>query len=292
MFSLLDIGINEVALHSSLWRTISSATTSQMSLIRLKMLHGAMAGATSYLDALLQTPQPVLFQLALNTWASWFYAVIIICKLVFLQENERLGRTQLEEIPEEIDNLIPQSMDAEPLADYVTPPTDGAEQSGWNAVSVAHEYRVGDLFERFMKKLRFILPEGDIPWHRLREERESLYALACIQQVMLNGYKKRMGPLTSTTVASAPTNQAAITSQTGSQGLTGAAWQPSLPTPDEIHVNATAPIPLAPYASFMNFDAINFDGIMLPSSTVPPQIGEEVLGDWMWDKFMDDLTMP
>ncbi|KAH7076804.1 hypothetical protein BKA63DRAFT_412401 [Paraphoma chrysanthemicola] len=237
-----------------------------------------------------KTPHHALVQLGLHSWATWFYAVIVVCKLVFLQENERLGRTHLEDIPEEIDNLIPQNMNAEPLSEYVSSlPADG-EQSSWNALSVAREYGIRELFERFMDKLRFILPEGDLPWHRPKEERESLYAIACIQQVMLNGYNKRIDRLTAgpaTTVSNAQS-----TSRMDAHDVTHGPWQQSVSNHGDGHANAVAPVPLAPYASFMNFDAINFDGIMLPTSTFPPQVGEEVLGDWIWNLAMDDFTMP
>ncbi|KAH7087002.1 hypothetical protein FB567DRAFT_560770 [Paraphoma chrysanthemicola] len=228
--------------------------------------------------------------LGLHSWATWFYAVIVVCKLVFLQENERLGRTHLEDIPDEIDNLIPQNMNAEPLSEYVSPPPADGGQSGWNALSVAREYGIRELFERCMDKLRFILPEGDLPWHKPKEERESLYALACIQQVMLNGYNKRIDRLTAGPAITGSNDQS--TSRMDAQDATQGLWQHSMSNNGDGHANAVAPVPLAPYASFMNFDAINFDGIMLPTSTFPPQFGEEVLGDWIWNLAMDEFTMP
>ncbi|KAF2035936.1 hypothetical protein EK21DRAFT_106773 [Setomelanomma holmii] len=293
MFSLLDISINEVCLHTSLWQTPTAQAAPPLSLIRVKMLHSAMIATTSYIKTLLEAPQSELLRLALSSWASWFYATIIICKLVFLEENERLGRTTLEEIPEEIDNLIPQNMDAEDISGYVSASAEISEQSGWTALPVAERYNVGLLFDRFMQKLRFILPEGDAPWHRPKEARESLYAIACIQQVILNGFTKRMDRLNSKTTTTPPTDRAPATApNTHADGFAQSTWSSSLSDPHGIHVNARAPVPMAPFASFMNFDSINFDGVMLPQSTFPPQMGETVLGDWMWDMVMDDLTMP
>jgi hypothetical protein len=281
MISLLDTGINEVSLHSSLWRISAQQTEAPQSLIRQKMLHRTMQAATSYMSTLLQTPQPQLFPLGLGSWCGWFYAFIVICKLVFLQENERLGRTQLENIAEELDNLIPQNTEDKGLANEPGA-EDRADELGWNALAVAREYDVRQLLTDFTKRLRFTLPEDDAPWHKPKEERDSLYSIACIQQTMLHGFTKRLDRLASVATASSSPGQPAPSKES---------WQSSQPGNNGPRARPTEVLAL-PFANFMNFDSLNFDSVELPASTFPSQGGDEMLGDWMWNMAMDDFTMP
>jgi hypothetical protein len=296
--SLIDIGINEVCLHSSLWSTSTQQSSVSGSLARLKMLHRTMASATSYLRTLLQTPELLLYQLGLGSWCGWFYAYVVICKLVFLQENELLGHTQVDDIPGEMDNLIPQTPTPESPTEHHASNTYSAKSDvvakellGWNALAVVKEYNLCELLDKFTSKLRFILPENSIQWQRPKEERESLYGIACLNEAMHQGFNKRIDRLASSDVGGPYASQPAAVSSTTSYGSSSARfWQhPQFSSDRTIGpVGAT----VLPFASFMNFDSINFDGVHLPASTFPPQKEQEVLSDWMWDMVMDDFTMP
>jgi hypothetical protein len=168
---------------------------------------------------------------------------------------------------------------------------DHANESGWDAMTVAREYDIQRLFERFMAKMRFVQPEGSAPWSKPRSERESLYSIGCIQQIMLHGFTKRIGRLASGNLTNnTDTDQGIFHPTTAPNGLgcdgpAPTAWQPP-------PLAAFNPMAL-PFTNFMRFDSINFDGVTLPSSSLPPQASqEEILGDFMWDMVMDDFTMP
>jgi hypothetical protein len=300
MILLADIDINEVCLHSALWSISAEYSQTPVSLIRLKMLHRTMSSATSYLKTLLQTPESLLSQLGLGSWCGWFYAYVVICKLIFLQENELLGHTQVEDMSGEIENLArePES-EAEALTTHHTNNHDTTRSdamtvdlSGWNALAVVREYNLREVLDEFAKKLAFILPENSAPWQRPKEERENLYAIACLNQALLSGFKKRIDRLASSAVGGLSTvQQSAATSDLTSQGYASAGpWQPQ-PIPTDRPISPVGN-KILPFASFMNFDSINFDGVSLPASTFPPQGGQEMLGDWMWNMAMDDFTMP
>jgi hypothetical protein len=244
-----------------------------------------MQAATSYISTLLQTPQPLLFSLGLGAWCGWFYAFIVICKLVFLQENERLGHTELDDIAEELDNLIPHNgtpQNAEDKGKY-TAADDRADELGWDALTVAREYNVRQLLDDFTKKLNFTLPEGDIPWRKPREERDSLYSIGCIQYMMQHGFKKRIDLLAPATTPSSKNDQPVP--------ILKEPWQTSQPGNNGPRARPTEVLAL-PFANLMNFDSLNFDGVVLPASTFSSQGGPDMLGDWMWDMAMDDFTMP
>lgn len=161
MFSLLDMAINEICLHSLLWESPPQHSSLTLSLPRLKMLHRTMEGATSYLSTIVQSQQSKLYQLGIGSWAGWFYAVIVVCKLVFLRDNERLGRTHLDDIPEEIENLLPQ--DQAPLV-VETERTECIDEPGWGASAVARDYHILQLLDQLMEKLRCTLPADNVPW--------------------------------------------------------------------------------------------------------------------------------
>jgi hypothetical protein len=296
--SLIEIDINEVCLHSSLWSISTQQSTVSGALVRLKMLHRTMDSATSYIKTLLQTPESLLCRLGLGSWCGWFYAYVVICKLVFLQENEFLGHTQVDGLPGEIDNLIPPTQTLENLTEHHTSNTNSAKSNvvakelrGWNALAVITEYNLCELLDKFTSKLRFILPENSILWQRPKEERESLYTIACLNQAMHQGFTKRIDRVASSDFGGVSTSQPTAVPNTTSHGssFTGS-WQPPQFSSDRNiePVGAT----LLPFASFMNFDSINFDGVNLPASSFPPQNGQEMLSDWMWDMVMDDFTMP
>jgi hypothetical protein len=273
MYLLIEIGINEVCLHSSLWHISPEHSMLPLSLIRLKMLHGTMQAATSYLITLSQAPQTQLYQLGLGSWAGWFYVVIVVCKLVFLLENERLGCTELENVPEGIDsmNLDNAALHSNPVGlEGVTADSD------WDALAVSREYNVRGLFEQIVEKLRCTLPADSAPWKKARAERDSLYSVACIQRVMLNGFNKRL-------------NQQLTAQPVGHD--TSNTWQATQTAQEHLAAHQSNILNL-PFSNFMNFDALNFDGIDLPTSNFPPQAAQEVLGDWMWNMAMDDFTMP
>lgn len=214
----------------------------------------------------------------------------VICKLVFFQENERLGNTSLEDVPEEIDNLLPHNNDGHLPSNNDPELGSGTEDSGWVAVSVAREYNIRQLFELFVEKLSCTLPADAAPWRKARDERDSLYAIASIQHTMLNGFVKRIERQTSATT-SQPVAQSFADINRASNGPSQVAWQGSRP----IRVDANGQpggILSMPFSNFMNFDSINFDGIAPPLSTFSLQGGDEVYSDWMWDMVMDDFTMP
>jgi hypothetical protein len=301
MILLADIDINEVCLHSSLWSISAEYSQTPVSLIRLKMLHRTMSSATSYFKTMLQTPESLLSQLGLGSWCGWFYVYVVICKLIFLQENELLGHTQVEDMSGEIENLAREpDSESEPEAlmthhsnnhDTTRSDTMAVDLSGWNALAVVREYNLREVLDEFAKKLSFILPENSVPWQRPKEERENLYAIACLNQALLTGFKKRIDRRASSAVDGLATGQqsAATSNMTPQDYASARPWQPQPILSDR----PISPVgnKILPFASFMNFDSINFDGVSLPASTFPPE-GQEMLGDWMWDMVMDDFTMP
>jgi hypothetical protein len=302
MISLVDININEACLHSSLW-SISTEQLAPVSLVRLKMLHRTMISATSYISTLLQTPESLLDQLALGSWCGWFYAYVVICKLVFLQENEMLGHTQVDDMQGEIDNLMPHDPAPDNLVgqharnkNSTRHDTVAKYLQGWSALAVFQEYNLHELLENFTNKLRFVLPENSIPWRRPEEERESLYKIACLNQLMQQGFNKRIEQLdrlsSSFDANDLSTGQPAAAPSATSQGCSSTGpWQPPQFSSDCTTVPPVGPTVL-PFANFMNFDSINFDGVHLPASNFPAQGGQEMFGDWMWNMVMDDFTMP
>jgi hypothetical protein len=300
MLSLLDICINEVCLHSSLWTTSFQSATAPCSLIRLKMLHRTMEGATTYIRTLLQAPQSLLPQLGLGSWSAWFYAFVVICKLVFLEENERSGNTEVDDIPGEIDNLLPHdhvpenpithSREDQPPSDKHVYLGELADGQGWNALVVAREYNIRELFDQVMAKLRYILPEGSVPWRRAKEQRENLYAIACLHHTMHQGFTKRINQLALASASSSTTIQSATGPTTSSRDYSSTERWQTLQSKSASSIPPVGPT-ILPFANFMNFDSINFEGLTETASAFPPQ-GEEILGDWMWNMVMDDFTMP
>jgi hypothetical protein len=291
MFSALEIQIDECCVHSSLWRTASQATTFPPSLVRLGMLNRTMKAAMTYLDTLLQMTRTQMFRISTQAWTSWFHIVIVICKLVFLRDDERLNDTAIENLPQELNNLLPRPQEEGDV--------DGGFQeqgsfANWEPLAVTRQYDVQAQFDRFTEKLRFSLPEDLRPWTMAREKRDSLHSIACIQNVMLNGFTKTMRRFASAADAVHP--------EPAPYDATDAANAAKISKLSGQHV--TRPVMAAfmdgqmahpslqgslPFVNTMNFDSLDFDWAALPDFS---NIQQDNLDDWMWNTMMDDFVMP
>lgn len=267
---------------------------------RLKMLHRTMEAAITYMNILLDVSQTRLYQLGLGTWSAWFYTYIVICKLVFLEENERLGYTNVDDIPGEINNLMPHPLaPGNPASEEANDPKNSFQpvnysNSGWDALAVTRQYGLREISQRFTEKLSSTLPADAVPWKKPREDRDSLYSIACLHYVMFQGYTKRLQRhqlAVSGTDCSDPGQSVADPSSNPQTYHTIDQWQSSQIVPSESNVEPVGGTVL-PFASFMNFDSINFDGFSMPSSAFPLSGGDDMLGDWVWNMAMDDFTMP
>jgi hypothetical protein len=211
-----------------------------------------------------------------------------------LQDNERTGETAVDDLPGEIDNLMPHNLAPENLVpqDPVDHIASIAGEPDWNALAVAKQYNLRELFVEFSKHMAFTLPEKSAPWQQSKAERDSIYAIACLHYTMHQGFTKRIDRLSPGETGNTSTGQPVTESFAPTQNYTPtASWQSS-----QHHGGGNIP-PVGstgalPFASFMNFDSINFDGIALPTTNFQSQGGEQVLGDWMWNMVMDDFTMP
>ncbi|KAL5116259.1 hypothetical protein ACEQ8H_005817 [Pleosporales sp. CAS-2024a] len=292
MLLLVNVAITEVCLHSSLWTTSPLQKAVYRSPVRLKMLHHTMEAAASYLRTIIQAPQPVLFRLSLCSWCGWFYVFVVICKLVFLEENERAGQTGVDGMAREVENLIPEvDENAERTHSISGSVAHNAQvcDSSWNAVAVMKQYGLEQLTDQFTEKFKFSMASEFTPWQKSRPERNSLYPISCLHKTMLQGFTKRIERLTAVHVpdhtAGSTAAKTPLSDATG--GLFTRAWQ-APPTNSE---DARRVLTL-PFSNFMNFDSLNFDGVTLPPTDFAQLSEQAILGDVMWDMAMDDFTMP
>lgn len=297
MLCLLDIWIHECCLHGSLWQTSSKPEPTPPSVVRLKMLLCALNASKSYLETILQLSEQLLYQMALQCWTGWFYAVIVICKIVFLEDNERLGHTQFDSIPQEIDGLIPEILGHGNAQSEQSILPDPNKASNWLPLSVARDYHIQRLFERFMNLLSFTLPPECAPWTLPRDKRDSLHAIACIQHTMLHGFTKRIQRLALPNQSHGSSDlhgEYNDSQQTDVDSSAKSVLNPSTTMkvpyswPNEKITHPTVRSTL-PFMDFMNFDSLNFQGVVLPESFPTQPNGFD---DWIWDSVMDDFTMP
>ncbi|KAL6702475.1 hypothetical protein ACN47E_001630 [Coniothyrium glycines] len=294
MFSALEIQIDECCLHSSLWRTAAAPTTFPPSTIRLNMLDRTMRTAMTYMQILLDLEKIQAFQLSVQAWTAWFHIIIVICKLVFLRNNERLDDTLVEDLPAELNNMLQRESkeDGPPAFE----PHSQENPTSWEPLFVARQYNIQARFEQFVEKLRFSLPAGVDPWSLPRHERNSLHSAACIQHMMLSGFTKaikRCQPATQATVASPEpyaTADAATTERIGR--VTGhchtKAVMAGFLDGHGAHPTVTSSIP---FASYMDFSSISFEGVTIPSGD-NYGVQQQNVDDWMWNTMMDDFSMP
>lgn len=254
-----------------------------------------MNAALAYLNVLVSLPQQKLRQLAFQTWSGWFYAVIIICKLVFLEENDRNGTTQFFPIPQELDEMIPEHSDERNQAPASRGPST---QTSWTPLNVAREYDIQGVFDRFMDYMSFALPAADPPWVIPPNKQVHLYAIACIQRTMLQGFTKRIQRMSASANSEVPdpTQPDCVADANTTTSYTAGYNTSAPPNPPHAFFNLsnagqTHPTVQSslPFLNAMNFDTLDFEGITIPSSYGMQASGFD---DWMWDTIMDDFSMP
>jgi len=164
--------IHECCLHPSFWRASSSSYTALFSTSRINTLSHTLQVIKKHLNIILDTPQASLYHFAFPCWSSWFYAVIVACKIVFLSYNEHSGHTDLDTIPNELTQMFPNNCRSSiPIHHSFSNTRSGF----WDPVSVAREAGILVLFERFVEKLRFVLPASNEDWTSENVDRDPLW---------------------------------------------------------------------------------------------------------------------
>lgn len=319
--------IYEICLHSPLWDSPTSNTTPEFPPCRVRMLHRTMKAMSSYFDILVAVPDQLLYRLSLSAWAGWFYANIVACKLVFLQDKERYGETNLEDIARSI--LLPTSVG--PGSPHSSCSMNlGSAEVGicWDPCLVAREAGVQQHFERVIRKLKFTFPADPTAPDRCAagelesSDHDPLFCMAFLQSRVLTGYSKRMNnhlsrsapvdvtsasgsssALTPESSASIPYQQHHLSSLVGKTATSQAHSQygtrpissralNNLPTEVD-YAQPTLRDHLVPFINSLNH-AIDFEGIEIPASLPLPQGMTEPnpYDDIVWDLMMEDFSMP
>jgi hypothetical protein len=280
---LTVVWLNECSLHHSLWREKTSPSAFSLSPLRFKMMHRAMTASKSYMEILNDCPRSLLYQLSTTTWTTWFYIVAVTCKLVFLEDTETSADAHVVHLEGEIHNLFAED---ERTSRRNLQSEDGTT---WDPVRVAKDSNIEQIFLTFRRQLEMALPLDSPPWTKTKKERDSLYAIACLHQMMMQGFTKRLHEL----VYPTPTPNVGIVDLNPTQPfpalISSVHSSQDCRRPSETSSGATTKLPQAPTASFMHFDTINFDGI-----TLPPWMAMQYpsLDDWIWNTAVDDFTLP
>lgn len=245
----------------------------------------------SYVDALLVVPQSSLHHLSSQSWVGWFYAGIVACKLVFLEDNERDSETDIQPTDQEVTKLMTDEFDDNAPHESYPLPTNVVTNASWDPISVAQEANVQNLFEGFVKKMDFTITKQ--PADPACECSDPLHALLYLQRTLSHGFIKRMKGLLAKSNADSSNNRPKSSMyQPNMQAATGPL--PQYP-PSASHAQANnipgtmSQDPLHLFNSNWNLNSINFEGFTMPDSQHPVQASYD---DMLWDMVMDDFSMP
>lgn len=122
------------------------------------MLYRTMNAMKSYFHMLINATNKSLHQLGFVSWAGWFYANIVACKLVFLLENERQNQSGPEGVQTGLTNLLPECVRPTGPSEFCALPSG---DMFWDPVTVAKEAEVKELFEKLLKRMQFAASPGD-----------------------------------------------------------------------------------------------------------------------------------
>ncbi|KAF2634079.1 hypothetical protein P280DRAFT_474889 [Massarina eburnea CBS 473.64] len=295
-FRLLGICIYECGLHTPLWAS-PQFKPGTISPIRLRILYRCLEAMKSYVNAVLSTPHSSLHHLGAEPWAAWFYAIVVACKLVFLEENERESLTDIESTDRQVTRLMTDHFDRNvPHAAFPMPAESmamGEKKTSWDPVSVAKEADLQNLFDRFIDKMKFTVPVDSAAMES--ENFDPLFCMTCLQLSLSQGFTKRMkehlsktSPPNTSIIPNTTSASSYTTPQTGAQATQVPQFpQTEMPTQDSTATQVpNHPIPIM--HSF-HFNSLNFDSIAMPDPELSVQLGYD---DLLWDMVMDDFSMP
>ncbi|ORY11723.1 hypothetical protein BCR34DRAFT_316920 [Clohesyomyces aquaticus] len=298
-FHLLDLWIHECAIHSSLWGPPDPTHTSQLSQSRLKMLNRCIRTVKTYLKALIDCPESGLYPLSFPAWSGWFYAIIITCKLVFLQENDRHGQPGPLGVPQELVSLLPGHFGPGAPHGFAALPQGDRSRDLWDPVSVAKEIQIPELFERFIEKMKFTFPypgfefpsPDDLAAEGQNRDRNALFSIAWLQRSLLHGFNKRMLdhiPKISTASASSyrEKSPSAARQNTTPSSTMGPAQDTQM-TPGDFYLQQVRNHPI-PFLDSLHFDTTNYGTV----DAAPAPVQQDMFEDWVWDSVMEDFSFP
>lgn len=256
--------------------------------------------------------QDALHHLAFPAWTGWFYAIIVACKLVFLEDNERRSQTDIESVSGEVSNLFCKFDEPPPYEPFKLP-IEVNSNSLWDPIAVARQAEVESLFDQFMKKMEFTIPSDPNVLNGRNPIFDPLFSMICLQRSLLYGFTKRMkehmAKLPDAEERNADVQRAASTgppnapsendghSFVSCSDVAGGSHVPTFPneepspfvsqhTQTSLDHLRTHPAPLL---SAFYFDSINFDTISPEDLQQTPQLWQD---DMLWDTVMDDFTFP
>ncbi|KAF2175720.1 hypothetical protein K469DRAFT_701519 [Zopfia rhizophila CBS 207.26] len=280
---LLQMWIHESSLHCSLWShhplPSPHKTYSSLSTLRIRTLYLSLNAMKAYLNSLLETPQDALYHFAFQAWSGWFYASILACKLVFLQENEPLSPRHSHSV-QQTPGLLPEYFGPGAPHDFYSLGGDVESRNMWDPVSVVIETGAQHLFNLLLEKLKFTM---DDPGNNKDGDRDPLFGIACVQRMFLAGFERRLKKWSEKNCNSHPSPRT-----TDGGGMS--AREAAMSHEDQVAAgwNVTGPLP----------DPMNFGTLQLRSEnrfdyTLLGSFGQQNTSeDWMWNMMMEDFTMP
>ena len=245
-----------------------------------------------------------LYHLAFPSWSGWFYAIIVACKLVFLEEDERHFQTDLDSVSQEVSKLCTDEFARPRAVEPCKLPTETVTTSRWDPIVVAREAEVHSLFDQFIKKMEFTIPyhahslDMDMDIKNLMFD--PLFSMLCLQRSLLHGFTKRMkdhlAKLPNPMATPDSSSQSATSSDEDMDARASISGLPvgisSFDPSSQTHYQAPEPCQprRIPLMNTFHFDTLNFDTIappeLLPTMLQPAQT------DLLWDTVMDDFTFP
>jgi hypothetical protein len=236
----------------------------------------------------------MLHSLAFPSWSGWFYAIIVACKLVFLEDNERHSQTDLDSVSREVDKLAMHKYRTPRHYEPYTLPSEVNTTSIWDPIVVAKEAGVQSIFDQFMRKMEFTIPSNPDACENKDSDFDPLFCMVVLQHSFLDGFTKRMKEHSS----KLPSSKANTTAGTqympnshqdlsSTMHVSGYDSQSTMTPQARFMLDQcrTNPIPLM---NSFHFNSINFDSIAPLDSYPPPQLSQD---DMLWDTVMGDFAM-
>jgi hypothetical protein len=285
---MLDVTILECSLHNTLWQPPLCTTHTAINYTRNLMLQRLLVASQTFARTLLGAPSTSLHRLTVPVWSGWFYATLLVVKVVLLRQNETVGSPRVNLVPHTVGDFLPKENGGSATADICKMTSTLARANIRDETTMLQETELVSIFRSFIKKLKATAPRSDDD-DCGSPAKPFLMKVATLQTGLLSAVEKmaeHQQVFPATPDCSQGSCEPAHDSTTAPfyDSNATAGYQQSRDMYDAAQMNASFD-PLQPNEP-LNF--AYFDNLANPSQEAmqqPPVDG------WLWDLVMNDANM-
>jgi hypothetical protein len=125
------------------------------------MLQQLLVASQTFARTLLGAPSTSLHRLTVPVWSGWFYATVLVVKVILLQQNGTVGAPRVNLVPHAIGDFLPKEKGGSATADICKMTSTLAHAHIQDGTTMIQQTELVMVFQSFIKKLKATAPESE-----------------------------------------------------------------------------------------------------------------------------------